>query len=89
MPALRALAVRCFLATGHFDCFPVHQCIGNLAAGFVQVAPCSFARDPEFFCGFFLFKPFQIDKPYKFDLLGLQRDTCAFLFRIAAGLVAA
>jgi hypothetical protein len=89
MPALRALPVRSFLATSHLDTLSVDKRIGNLAAGFMQVAPCSFARDPEFFCGFFLFKSFQIDKPYQFDLLGLERDTCAFLFRTAAGLVAA
>jgi hypothetical protein len=86
--AFRAPAFRCFCATGHLDSFPVNECIGNFPAGFVQVAPRGLAGDPEFFCRLFLFKSFEIDEPYQFDLIGLERDSLPLL-RVAAGFVAA
>jgi hypothetical protein len=69
--AFRAPAFSSFGAAGHLNAFPVDQCIGDLAPGFMQVAPRSFARDPEFFCCLFLFEPFEIDKPDQLDLIGL------------------
>jgi hypothetical protein len=69
---LRAPAFRCFCASGHLDAFPIDQRIGNLASGFMQVAPCGLAGDSEFLSRLFLFEPFEIDEPYQFDLIGLQ-----------------
>jgi hypothetical protein len=67
-----APAFRCFGAACHLDTFPVDKCIGNFAPGFMKIPPGSFARDPEFLCRFFLFKAFQIDEPYQFDLIRLE-----------------
>ena len=53
--AFRAPAFSSFCAAGHFDPFPVDECIGNFPAGFVEIAPRGLTRDPEFFCCFFLF----------------------------------
>jgi hypothetical protein len=68
--ALRAPAFRCFLAASYLDPFTVHQCIGDLAPGFVQVPPCSLTGDAEFFCCLFLLKPFEINKADKLDFIG-------------------
>jgi hypothetical protein len=87
--ALRAPAFRSFCAAGHFDTLPIDECISNLFAGFMEIAPCGLTRDTEFLCRLFLFEPFEVDEPDQLDLLGLERDPLPFQFRAAAGLVAA
>jgi hypothetical protein len=85
--AFRAPAFCRFLAAGHLDPFSIHQCIGNLAPGLMEIAPRGFAGYPEVLGSLFLFEPFKVNEPDQFDLIGVQRDALAFLFRAAAGLV--
>jgi hypothetical protein len=86
--ALRAATFRCFPAAAHLDSFAVYQCIGNLTASLVQVAPSGFTRNSEFLGSFFLFEPIEIDEPNQFYLFRLERYPLSLLFRAAAGLVA-
>jgi hypothetical protein len=46
-------------------------------------------RETQFFCRFLLLQSLQVDKPDKFDLIGLERDPGPVLHRTAAGLIAA
>jgi hypothetical protein len=69
--ALRAPAFRCFYAAGHLDTLAVDECIGNFPPGFVEIAPCGLARDPEFFRCLFLFQPFEVDEPDQLNLIGV------------------
>jgi hypothetical protein len=85
--AFRAPPFSSFNATGHFDTLAINKCICNLAAGFVKIAPCSLAGDPEFFSGFFLFKSFEINESYQLNFLGLERDSLTLILQ-AAWLVA-
>jgi hypothetical protein len=86
--AFRASAFRCFCTAGHLDPFSVDQSIGDLAPGFVEIAPSGLAGDPEFLGSFFLFEPFEIDEPYQFDLIGLQGNASSFLLGTTAWLIA-
>jgi hypothetical protein len=86
---LRAPAFCSFRAAGHLDTLAVDERIGNFPAGFVQVAPRGLARDPKSFRRLFLFKSFEVDEPYQFDLIRLQRDPLSLFLRAAAGLVTA
>ena len=87
--AFRAPAFRRFRAAGHLDALPVNERIGDLAPRFVEIAPGSFAGDPEPFCRFLLFKAFEINEPDQLDLVGLERDALTLFFRAAAGFVTA
>jgi hypothetical protein len=85
----RASAFSSFCAAGHLDAFSINQCIGNLAPGFMEVAPRGLAGNAEFFCRLFLFEPCEIDEPYQLDLIGLERDSLSLLLGTAAGFVTA
>src|SRR5208283_340653 len=84
---LRAPAFCRFLAACHLDPLTVHQGIGDLAPGLVQVPPRGLPGDPQFYRRFFLFEPLKIDETDQLDLLGLQGDPAPLLLRAAAGLV--
>lgn len=89
--ALRASGAALFSshhAAGHGDAFPISQCIGNPAAGFVEVPPCGPARDPGPFGSRFLFEVLGIDEPDELDRPGIDRDSLDGIFA-AAGHVAA
>jgi hypothetical protein len=68
---LRAPAFGGLCATGHLNSFAIDECIGNFPAGLVEIAPRGLARDAEFFCSLFLLKPFEVDEPDQFYLIGL------------------
>jgi hypothetical protein len=87
--AFRASPLSSLCAAGHVDTLAVDECICDLAPGFMQVAPRGLARDSHPLCRLFLFQTFEIDEPYQFNLIGLQRDALARCIGKTTGFVTA
>jgi hypothetical protein len=68
--ALRAPALRRPYTTSHLDAFPVDECISDLPARVMQVAPGSLSGNAHPCGSFFLFESLKVDEPYQLELLG-------------------
>ena len=61
-------------APGDPDRLPVHQGVGDLPPGLVEVAPEGLSGDAEGVSGFFLLEPCKVDEAKGLDLFGEDGD---------------
>jgi hypothetical protein len=67
--ALGASPLSRFCAAGHFNAFPINQCVSDLTPGIMEIPPCGLTGDPQSLGRFFLFKTFEIDETDQFNFL--------------------
>jgi hypothetical protein len=61
------------LAACNFNALPIDKCIGNFCPDFLEITPRGLSRNPHSYCSLFLFKTFNIDQAYQFNLFGMKR----------------